>query len=105
MVSHLNCLLSLTETLRKYPPGTLLRRKNNEDYTFNGTKVTIPKGTGVFIPVFAIHHDPSIYPEPETFNPERFNEDAVATRHAMTYLPFGDGPRNCIGNLKYYINP
>nr|XP_031836318.1 uncharacterized protein LOC116428622 [Nomia melanderi] len=85
------------ETLRKYPPGTTLRRKCNSDYTFRGSKITIPKGTGVFIPVYAIHHDPSIYPSPEIFDPERFNEDAIATRHTMSYLPFGEGPRNCIG--------
>nr|XP_033329019.1 cytochrome P450 6A1-like [Megalopta genalis] len=85
------------ETLRKYPPGALLRRKCNSDYTFSNTKVTIPKGTRVFVPVLGLHHDPSIYPNPEVFDPERFNHDAVALRHPMSYLPFGDGPRNCIG--------
>ncbi|XP_053982814.1 uncharacterized protein LOC128878552 [Hylaeus volcanicus] len=85
------------ETLRKYPPGMILRRKNNENYTFNDTKVSIPKNIRILIPVYAIHHDPSVYPNPETFDPERFNEDAVAARHPMSYLPFGDGPRNCIG--------
>lgn len=85
------------ETLRKYPVGLVLRRVSNRDYTFNGTKVTVPKGTAVVIPVYAIQHDPSIYPDPEVFDPERFNEDAVAARHPMSYLPFGDGPRNCIG--------
>lgn len=85
------------ETLRKYPVGAVLRRISNRDYTFCGTKVTVPKGTAVVIPVYAIHHDPSIYPNPEVFDPERFNEDAVAARHPMSYLPFGDGPRNCIG--------
>ncbi|XP_076478613.1 putative cytochrome P450 6a13 [Bombus vancouverensis nearcticus] len=85
------------ETLRKYSAGTLLRRRSNANYTFSGTKVTIPKGTGVFIPVYAIQRDSNIYPDPEKFDPERFNEDAVAARHPMSYLPFGDGPRNCIG--------
>ncbi|KOC60363.1 Cytochrome P450 6a2 [Habropoda laboriosa] len=85
------------ETLRKYPPGTQLRRKCNTNYTFKNTKVSIPKGTAVFIPLYAIHKDPNIYPNPEVFNPERFSEEAVAARHPMAYLPFGDGPRNCIG--------
>ncbi|XP_076383670.1 cytochrome P450 6A1-like [Megalopta genalis] len=84
------------ETLRKYPPGTVLMRKCNREYTFRNTKVTIPKGTGISIPVYALHHDPSIYPNPEVFDPERFNDDAVAARHPMSFLPFGDGPRNCI---------
>ncbi|XP_076383636.1 cytochrome P450 6A1 [Megalopta genalis] len=85
------------ETLRKYPPGTLLERKCNREYTFSNTKVTIPKGTGIYVPVLGLHHNSSIYPNPEIFDPERFDDDAVATRHPMSYLPFGDGPRNCIG--------
>ncbi|XP_003704279.2 putative cytochrome P450 6a23 [Megachile rotundata] len=85
------------ETLRKYPVLPMLTRQALEDYTFRGTKVTIPKGTQVWIPVIGIQSDPNIYPNPETFDPERFEEEAVAARHQMTFLPFGDGPRNCIG--------
>lgn len=85
------------ETLRKYPPGTFLLRNSTTDYTFDGTKVSLPKNQRVWIPTYAIHHDPSIYPEPDVFNPERFSEEAVQSRHPMSYLPFGDGPRNCIG--------
>lgn len=89
--------LVFRETLRKYPPGPLLLRKSICDYTFENTKVTIPAGTFVWIPLYAIHNDPKIYPDPEAFIPERFNDQAVASRHPMSYLPFGDGPRNCIG--------
>ncbi|XP_076168680.1 putative cytochrome P450 6a14 [Ptiloglossa arizonensis] len=85
------------ETLRKYPPGPLLIRQSMCDYTFDGTKVTIPKKTRLWIPVFSIHRDPDIYPNPDAFIPERFSEEAIGTRHPMNYLPFGDGPRNCIG--------
>ncbi|CAK9832944.1 Cytochrome P450 6A1 [Anthophora retusa] len=85
------------ETLRKYPPGAQLRRKCNTSYTFRNTKVSIPKDTTVLIPLYAIHKDPNIYPNPEVFDPERFSEEAIAGRHPMAYLPFGDGPRNCIG--------
>lgn len=80
-----------------YPPGAFIPRRTKSTYTFNNTKVTIPQGTLIWIPVFAIHRDPDIYPNPDLFDPERFNEDAVAARHPMHYLPFGDGPRNCIG--------
>lgn len=80
-----------------YPPAALIPRKTTSSYTFNNTKITIPQGTLMWIPVFAIHRDPDIYPNPDLFDPERFNEDAVAARHSMHYLPFGDGPRNCIG--------
>ncbi|XP_014481247.1 PREDICTED: cytochrome P450 6A1-like [Dinoponera quadriceps] len=85
------------ETLRKYPPGQVLRRKSTSDYTLNGTEINLPKGQVIFIPVFAIHRDPNIYPDPDVFDPERFNEEVMQTRNPILYLPFGDGPRNCIG--------
>ncbi|XP_023247965.1 probable cytochrome P450 6a13 [Copidosoma floridanum] len=83
--------------LRKYPTGSILQRKATSEYTFSEQKVTIPKDTKVLIPVWAIHHDPEIFPDPEKFDPERFNEENEKMRHPMNYLPFGDGPHNCIG--------
>lgn len=108
----------IAETLRKYPAGPLILRKSVSSYTFNNTKVSIPEKTFVWIPLYAIHHNPDIYPNPDAFIPERFNDDAVASRDSMHYLPFGDGPRNCIGTFltilsdsyiflmlqRYYIN-
>ncbi|XP_011704424.1 PREDICTED: probable cytochrome P450 6a14 [Wasmannia auropunctata] len=85
------------ETLRKYPPGIFLMRQSTSSYTFNGTRVSIPEKQRIWIPVYAIHQDPNIYPKPDVFDPERFNDEAVQSRHPMCYLPFGDGPRNCIG--------
>ncbi|XP_043471293.1 uncharacterized protein LOC122504303 [Leptopilina heterotoma] len=85
------------ETLRKYPPATMLVRRASEKYTFSGTNVTIPKDTRVWVPVYAMHRDPKNYPNPELFDPERFEDEEINSRHAMVYLPFGEGPRNCIG--------
>ncbi|KAH0547200.1 cytochrome P450 6j1-like [Cotesia glomerata] len=85
------------ETLRKYPPVTSVMRKTTSPYTFPGTKVTIPTGTNVWIPSFAIQRDPKYYPNPDVFDPERFSEEEIAKRPAMAFLSFGDGPRNCIG--------
>lgn len=51
----------------------------------------------VLIPVVGIHHDESYYSEPEKFNPDNFAPDVVAQRDAIHYMPFGEGPRNCIG--------
>ncbi|XP_072756852.1 probable cytochrome P450 6a17 isoform X2 [Anoplolepis gracilipes] len=85
------------ETLRKYPPLSFLMRQSTTSYTFDDTKLNIPKGQKIWIPVFAIHRDPDIYPKPDVFDPERFSDEGVKTRQAIHYLPFGDGPRNCIG--------
>lgn len=57
----------------------------------------IEKGTLVFIPLHAIQHDPEHYPDPEKFDPNRFKSDETITRDSMKWLPFGGGPRNCIG--------
>lgn len=49
------------------------------------------------IPAFAFHHDPQYYPEPEMFDPERFSEENKYNVNLLSYMPFGLGPRNCIG--------
>ncbi|EDW00822.1 GH21098 [Drosophila grimshawi] len=87
----------LAETLRKYPIVPHLTRVANKDYKVDGTQLVIEKDTMVLIPVHSIHHDPQIYPSPETFDPSRFEPEAIKARHQYAYLPFGDGPRNCIG--------
>ncbi|XP_013394382.1 cytochrome P450 3A4 [Lingula anatina] len=85
----------LNESMRLYPVGIRVDRVANQDTTVNG--LFIPKGTAVTIPIYAIHRDPNIYPDPEKFDPERFTPDAKAKRSPYSYLPFGMGPRNCIG--------
>uniref|UniRef100_T1H1T3 Cytochrome P450 n=1 Tax=Megaselia scalaris TaxID=36166 RepID=T1H1T3_MEGSC len=57
----------------------------------------VEKGTVIVVPIDAIHHDSDFFPNPEKFDPERFTPEAIASRHQCAYLPFGDGPRNCIG--------
>ncbi|CAF1447221.1 unnamed protein product, partial [Rotaria sp. Silwood1] len=81
----------INETLRMYPPFTRFERVASNNYQLGN--YDIPKGTIISVPVYPIHHDPNIWPEPEKFIPERFLPTEKAKRHPMTYLPFGDGPR------------
>ncbi|XP_011870530.1 PREDICTED: probable cytochrome P450 6a20 [Vollenhovia emeryi] len=87
----------INETMRKYPPVPVLTRVCTEDVDLPTTNIYVSKGTSITIPVLGLHRDPSIYPDPDKFDPERFNADVIATRHSCAYLPFGEGPRICIG--------
>ncbi|EDW89362.1 probable cytochrome P450 6a14 [Drosophila yakuba] len=87
----------LSETLRKHPILPQLLRETNESYKVPNTEFIIEKGTTLLIPVHSIHHDQDLYPQPELFDPSRFETDNSKSRHPFAYLPFGDGPRNCIG--------
>ncbi|XP_036146803.1 probable cytochrome P450 6a20 [Monomorium pharaonis] len=87
----------INETMRKYPPLPLINRICTEELDLPTTNIHVPKETLIIVPVFGLHRDPAIYPDPDKFDPERFNEDEVAKRHSYAYLPFGEGPRKCIG--------
>lgn len=60
-------------------------------------KIVIEKGTSIFIPILGIQHDPEYYPNPEKFDPDRFGSEEKKNRDSMSFLSFGEGPRNCIG--------
>uniref|UniRef100_A0A1B0GBF4 C3H1-type domain-containing protein n=1 Tax=Glossina morsitans morsitans TaxID=37546 RepID=A0A1B0GBF4_GLOMM len=86
------------ETLRKYPVVPLLPRVCVKDYRLPNSDLALEKGLGIIIPIDAIHNDPEYFEEPEIFNPDRFSSAAIAQQHpAFSFLPFGEGPRNCIG--------
>jgi len=86
----------VNETLRKYPPLPFLTREAMVSRDIPLTKVQVDKGTRIIIPVRALHHDPKYWPEPDKYDPERFNEEAKASRPAHVFMPFGDGPRVCV---------
>ncbi|UJR23769.1 hypothetical protein I4U23_026745 [Adineta vaga] len=85
----------INETLRMYTPFIRTDRVASQDYQLGS--YLIPKGSIINISIYPVHHDPEAWPEPEKFIPERFLSIEKAKRHPLTYLPFGDGPRNCIG--------
>ncbi|XP_033107045.1 cytochrome P450 3A24-like [Anneissia japonica] len=85
----------IQEALRMYPPAPTTDRLCSKTWT-NG-KLTIDKGTVVMIPIYSLHHNPDLWPEPEKFNPDRFTKEEKEKRHPMAWIPFGHGPRNCIG--------
>lgn len=88
----------LSESLRLYPslPGSI-RRNCDKDYDYNG--IRIPKGMNIYVPTLDIHRDPVLWPEPNKFDPERFNKTNKENIHPMSYFPFGIGPRKCIASM------
>ncbi|NXS10020.1 CP3AC protein, partial [Neodrepanis coruscans] len=85
----------VNECIRLYPAGGRIERVCKETVELNG--VTIPKGMVVTIPAFVLHRDPEYWPEPDEFRPERFSKENKERIDPYTFLPFGAGPRNCIG--------
>ncbi|XP_050427221.1 probable cytochrome P450 6a14 [Adelges cooleyi] len=87
----------LNESLRVHPTVPAVARTCNKTYTVPGTDITIDPGVKVLIPIYSLHHDSKYYENPDQFDPERFAEDKRASRPPGCFLPFGDGPRICIG--------
>uniref|UniRef100_A0A1B6JHJ0 Cytochrome P450 n=1 Tax=Homalodisca liturata TaxID=320908 RepID=A0A1B6JHJ0_9HEMI len=85
----------LQETLRLYPLVPVGMRECTLQYRIPETDVVLKKGDIVAIPVRGIHMDPKYHPDPEVFNPDRFTDNFHKPN--PTYIPFGDGPRMCIG--------
>ncbi|XP_055306358.1 uncharacterized protein LOC129570685 [Sitodiplosis mosellana] len=91
----------ICESLRKWPPSTQVDRVCNKDYIYddgNKTKLEVEKGTAVLFPIYGIQHDPQYFPNSEKFDPERFSDENKDRIISGTYIPFGIGPRNCIGS-------
>ncbi|XP_069671901.1 probable cytochrome P450 6a14 [Periplaneta americana] len=88
---------AVAETLRKHPPASFLFRECTKEYKIPDSEVVVEKGSQVVVPVMGLHYDPKYFPDPTRFDPDRFTEEVKKTRHHYSYLPFGEGPRICIG--------
>lgn len=100
----------IKETLRMFPPVSRTDRTCVQDWQEDG--LFIPKGEdqvtplprplvagmNILIPVYVIHHNPLLWPEPELFQPERFLKDNSSSIQPCSWIPFGAGPRVCIGS-------
>jgi cytochrome P450 len=85
----------LSEIMRAHPPAFWIPRTAVEDDVIGG--FSILAGQMVAVSIYNIHHNPSIWDEPEVFNPERFNPARPEKRHPLAWMPFGAGQRMCIG--------
>ncbi|KAI7815403.1 cytochrome p450 [Rhyzopertha dominica] len=91
------------ETLRKWTPGFQTDRVCVKDYVIQPTKkneqpIYLEKGCLILIPTAGLHYDPKYFPNPKKFDPDRFSEENRSSIVPGSYMPFGLGPRNCIGS-------
>jgi cytochrome P450 len=86
----------IEETLRLYPPAWGMSRQSVNEDEFGGFR--LPAKASLNVVINNVHHDPRFWDEPERFEPERFLPERSANRPHFAYLPFGGGPRQCIGN-------
>ena len=91
------------ETLRFWPPAVITDRICVKPYVIepensNEKHIYLEKDDALWIPIVGIHRDQKYYANPDVFDPERFNDENKSKIDPYTYLPFGVGPRNCIGS-------
>jgi cytochrome P450 len=90
------CLQVFKETMRLYPPAAGIVREALHDITIDG--YLLPKGTTVMLSPYTIHRNSAYFPDPEKFVPQRFTPEQEKQLPRYAYIPFGAGPRICIGN-------
>ncbi|KAK4879104.1 hypothetical protein RN001_007250 [Aquatica leii] len=89
--------MCVSETMRKYPAVSFIHRECIDTYKVPGHELTIEKGTPIIVGVYGLHYNKKYFPDPEKFDPKRFNANNIHKIINCTYLPFGDGPRSCVG--------
>lgn len=86
----------IKESMRLYPPAWATTREAIADIEIGG--YAIRKGETTIVNIYGLHHDAAYFPNPEQFDPERFSPENEKSIPKYAYLPFGGGPRVCIGN-------
>ncbi|MFT3773237.1 MAG: cytochrome P450 [Minicystis sp.] len=95
------CLRAFKEALRLYPPVYVFGRDSTGPVSLAG--YDLPPPTNVMTSPWVLHHADRFWPDPERFDPDRFRPEHEAARHRYAYLPFGAGPRICLGNHFAYM--
>lgn len=93
----------VSETIRKYPILPLLNRICTRDYEILEKNIEIKKGTPIVISMLGLMRDPKYFPEPMKFMPERYLPEN-SYYNSSAFIPFGDGPRGCIGIFSNRFN-
>jgi cytochrome P450 len=89
------CRQVISEAMRLFPPAPGIGRQPNDAMTLAGMQISVR--TRVHIPIFALHRNVRLWDNPTAFDPDRFAADKVKARSRYAFLPFGGGPRVCIG--------
>ncbi len=83
--------------MRVYPPVWIVMRTTTEETTLG--EVAIPSGATVLFSPYMLHHDPRTFPDPHVVDPDRWASGLRPTDARGAYIPFGGGPRRCIGSV------
>lgn len=92
----------VSEVLRKWPPAPLIDRICVKEHVIevDGKRIDFEKGVGFYLNIYGFQRDPKYFPNPEQFDPDRFSDENKHNIVPGTYIPFGMGPRHCIGNIE-----
>ncbi|XP_008985703.3 cytochrome P450 4F11 [Callithrix jacchus] len=90
--------MCIKESLRLHPPVPAITRRCTQDMVLPDGRV-IPKGVACLISIIGIHYNPTVWPDPEVYDPFRFDPEKSKERSPLAFIPFSAGPRNCIGQV------
>ncbi|CAO1439250.1 unnamed protein product [Diamesa serratosioi] len=91
----------ISESLRMWPPALFIDRECSKDCTvttYDGSSFKFTKGDILLFPFKQLHYDDRYWENPNTFDPQRFNDENKHKINAGAFIPFGIGPRSCIGS-------